>query len=408
MQTKNDSQITQCSQWQRESSNSQSDVEPKVRQLLAEIAQQGDEKIEQLSQEFDGFSPQWIKLKPYDEYGLEASLVDAITSAGERIEAFSQFQRDKLTDSTYLDDCGEFGFRYQAIERIGAYIPGGRFPLISTALMTLIPAKLAGCQSRIACSPSDHPAVLAAASFAGATGFLKIGGVQAIAALAYGYKELEPVQMVVGPGNQYVNAAKQGLSQQVQIDAAAGPSELLILADANINQEWVIADMAAQAEHDPQAQSLLISDSLELLESVEMALAADDELAKLLEDKQIILLLADSTAQMIEFSNRYAPEHLLLADQRINQDLLINFGSLFIGENSAVAYGDYCSGPNHTLPTMGTANRSSGLSVLSFLKVQSVQAVSEIGRQKLSDIGQKIAEAEQLVWHQKSMTVRSS
>ena len=211
----------------------------------------------------------------------------------------------------------------------------------------------------------------------------------------------------MGPGNQYVNAAKQLLSQTIQIDVAAGPSELLILADETVNQEWVIADMAAQAEHDPQAQSLLVSDSSELLNSVEASLANDSELKQLLDKEQIILLKADNIEHMIAFSNQYAPEHLLLADRRVDQSLLTNFGSLFVGENSAVAYGDYCSGPNHTLPTMGTANRSSGLSVLSFLKVQSVQAVHEVGRKKLSAMGEKIAEAEQLVWHKQSMAVRS-
>lgn len=404
----NNSTILHCQSWQRESSNSHSDAASKVSELLKQIQSQGDAAVEAFSQQFDGFSPEWIELKSPDNYELEPELLEAIVAAASRIETFAQFQRDKLVDSTYVDDCGEFGFRYQAIERIGAYIPGGRFPLISTALMTLIPAKLAGCRQRIACSPSDHPAILAAASLAGATAFLKLGGAQAIGALAYGYQDLEPVQMVVGPGNQYVNAAKQLLNQKIQIDAAAGPSELLILADESVNQGWVIADMAAQAEHDPQAQSLLVSDSLDLLSGVEKSLRANDELSKLLDDKQIILLEADSVEQAIDFSNQYAPEHLLLADQRVDQDLLSNFGSLFVGENSAVAYGDYCSGPNHTLPTMGTANRSSGLSVLSFLKVQSVQAVHEEGRKKLSAMGEKIAEAEQLVWHQKSMAVRSS
>ena len=161
------------------------------------------------------------------------------------------------------------------------------------------------------------------------------------------------------------------------------------------------------AAHDPLAQSLLVSDSLELLTSVKESLESEPELNSLLENQQIILLKAEDISDMIDFSNQYAPEHLLLADERIEQSLLTNFGSLFVGENSAVAYGDYCSGPNHTLPTMGTADRSSGLSVLSFLKVQSIQTVNDKGRQKLSAIGEKIAEAEQLVWHQRSMAVRS-
>lgn len=402
------SRINQCSDWQRGLSNSQSSVEPQVRGLLDAIEQQGDSFVDELSLKFDGFKPQWIELKPYDQYGLESELLEAIVASGKRIEAFARFQREQLVDTSYRDDCGEFGFRYQPIERIGAYIPGGRFPLISTALMTLIPAKLAGCQIRVACSPTDHPAVLAAASYAGATGFLKIGGAQAIAAMANGYQDLEPLQMIVGPGNQYVNAAKQALSQKVQIDAAAGPSELLILADSTINTEWIIADMAAQAEHDPQAQSLLVSDNEEVLSSIEQQLTADKELQLLLDNQQIILLKASGVEEMIQFSNQYAPEHLLLADERVGQNRLTNFGSLFVGQNSAVAYGDYCSGPNHTLPTMGTANRSSGLSVLSFLKVQSVQTVSDEGRSRLSAMGEKVAEAEQLVWHKRSMAVRSS
>lgn len=406
MQT-SQSTIKNCKSWQRESSNSQVDVASKVSNLLNKIQQGGDTAVKEFSQKFDGFTPEWIELKAPEDYGLEPELLQAIKAASTRIEAFARFQKDKLIDSTYIDDCGEFGFRYQPIERIGAYIPGGRFPLISTALMTLIPAKLAGCSERIACSPSDHPAILAAASFAGATAFLKLGGAQAIAVLAYGYESMEPVQMVVGPGNQYVNTAKQLLSQQIQIDVSAGPSELLILADESINQEWVIADMAAQAEHDPQSQSLLVSDSLELLTNIKESLEGEPELEALLENQQIILLNAEDISDMVEFSNQYAPEHLFLADKRIKQSLLTNFGSLFVGENSAVAYGDYCSGPNHTLPTMGTADRSSGLSVLSFLKVQSIQTVSDNGHQKLSAIGEKIAEAEQLVWHQRSMAVRS-
>ncbi|WP_068992094.1 histidinol dehydrogenase [Kangiella sediminilitoris] len=396
-----------CSQWQRELSNSATDIEPQVRELLDKVVEQGDPAIEELSQRFDGFSPRFIELKPYDQYGLETGLLNAIVAAGKRIEAFAEFQRKQLRDSTYLDECGEFGFRYQPIERIGAYIPGGRFPLISTALMTLIPAKLAGCRERIACSPSDHPAVLAAASFAGATQFIQIGGAQAIAALAFGYQQINPVQMIVGPGNQYVNIAKQLLSNRVQIDVAAGPSELLILADEEVNQEWLIADMAAQAEHDPQAQSILVSDSQSLLNQVREQLETDEALTELLQQNQIVLLLAQSIEEMVNFSNQYAAEHLLLADTRIDQGRLINFGSLFVGENSAVAYGDYCSGPNHTLPTMGTANRSSGLSVQSFMKLQSVQSIHDQGRKELSSIGEKIAEAEQLVWHKRSMQVRS-
>lgn len=404
----NTSRIVSCQQWQRDLSCAQDAVIPQVKELIEAVRVNGDSAVDEYSQRFDDFVPTLIELKPYDQYGLDEELLNAIVAAGQRIEAFANFQRQQLRDNTYIDDCGEFGFRYQPMERIGAYIPGGRFPLISTALMTLIPARLAGCKERIACSPSAHPAILAAASYAGATQFLKLGGAQAIAALTYGYGDIAPVQMIVGPGNQYVNAAKQLLSTRVQIDVAAGPSELLILAGESVNQQWLIADMAAQTEHDPQAQSLLVTDSVKLLDSIEQRLSEDAELNQLLQQGQIVLLQADTVDDMVTFSNQYAPEHLLLADSRIDQNGLSSFGSLFVGENSAVAYGDYCSGPNHTLPTMGTADRSSGLSVLSFMKVQSVQAIHEAGRKKLSSIGEKIAEAEQLVWHKKSMAVRSS
>lgn len=165
--------------------------------------------------------------------------------------------------------------------------------------------------------------------------------------------------------------------------------------------------MAAQAEHDPQAQSVLVSDDVEFLRAIEQQLVADDELNKLLKSEQIVLLQANDSEAMIRFSNRYAPEHLLLADDRIESSQLKHYGSLFIGQNSAVAFGDYCAGPNHTLPTMGSANRSSGLCVQSFMKIQSYQKISDQGRLQLAEIGRPLAEAEQLVWHERSMQVRS-
>lgn len=403
-----DKSLIQCaSNWKRPNLTQSPELFQQVAKLLKEIETGGDLAIDNLSKRFDGYQPRKIILKPYREYELEPLLLHSIEQAAQRIEAFCQLQKDSLQPQQIEEKGGVFGFQYSPIEAIGAYIPGGRFPLISTALMTLIPARIAGCERRVACSPSVHPAILAAASLAGATEFWQIGGAQAVAAMAYGYQTMLPVQMVVGPGNQYVNVAKQLLQSRIKIDVAAGPSELLILANGQANQEWLIADMAAQAEHDPQAQSVLVSDDVEFLQSIEQQLLADDELNKLLKNEQIVLLQANDSEAMTRFSNHYASEHLLLADERIEPSQLKHYGSLFIGQNSAVAFGDYCAGPNHTLPTMGSANRSSGLCVHSFMNIQSYQKISDQGRLQLAEIGRPLAEAEQLVWHERSMQVRS-
>lgn len=403
-----DKSYIECStNWKRPNLTQSPELFQQVAKLLKEVETGGDLAVDSLSKRFDGFQPRRIALKPYRDYALEPQLLNSIEQAAQRIEAFCTLQKGTLQPQQIEEANGVFGFQYSAIEAIGAYIPGGRFPLISTALMTLIPARVAGCERRIACSPSVHPAILAAASLAGATEFWQIGGAQAVAAMAFGYQNMLPVQMVVGPGNQYVNVAKQLLQSRIKIDVAAGPSELLILANAEANQEWLIADMAAQAEHDPQAQSVLVSDDVVFLESVEQRLIANKELYNLLKHEQIVLLQARNVDDMIKFSNRYAPEHLLLADERIQVEQLKHYGSLFIGQNSAVAFGDYCAGPNHTLPTMGSANRSSGLCVQSFMNIQSYQQVTDAGCKQLAEIGRPLAEAEQLVWHERSMQVRS-
>lgn len=396
--------------WQRPTATQDAELFDNVSMLLREIEAEGDKKIDALSQQFDGFMPTTIALKPFAEYREEigTTLSEAIAQAATRIERFCQFQRDACQDAFYADESGEYGYVYQPIARTGAYIPGGRFPLISTALMTLLPAKVAGVSERIAVSPSAHPAILAAASLARANKFMHIGGVQAIAALAFGYKDIAPVDVIVGPGNQYVNAAKQLLQYRVGIDVAAGPSELLVLADERANVDWLIADMAAQAEHDQQALSVLVTTSQTLLTTLCEKLSESDELKKLCERQQIVLLKADDREACVRFANDFAAEHLLLTDANISREALTHFGSLFIGDNSAVAFGDYCAGTNHTLPTMGNAKRQSGLSVHRFLTIQSVQTITDAGREHLANIARPIAQAEQLTWHDESMRRRIS
>ncbi|MBS9777523.1 MAG: histidinol dehydrogenase [Gammaproteobacteria bacterium] len=395
--------------WQRPQATVSSELFDSVRDILADInGADKEQKIDSLSQQFDNIIPQKIALQPYKYYAehISPELYTTIETAATRIRRFCEFQRNQLQPASYRDETGEYGFVYCPMDSMGAYIPAGRFPLISSALMTLLPATVAGVKRRIAVSPSNHMAIQAAASLAGATDFYHIGGIQAIAALAYGYKTIQPVDIIVGPGNQYVNAAKQLLQQTVQIDGAAGPSELLVIADNSIDMQWLIADMAAQAEHDPQALSVVVSDDSDMLNSLRETLLSMTDLHPILTAEQIVLVYAEDKKECIEFSNRFAAEHLLLADDSINAEELTHFGSLFIGKASAVAYGDYCSGPNHTLPTSGHAKNQSGLSVHNFLKVQSCQTITENGAKELSKTGRPLAQAEGLVWHDKSMKVR--
>ncbi len=384
----------------------QSAVVDTVRTLMQQVAENGDAAIEQFSHEIDGFAPRVIPLKAFADYALSETLKAAIKSSHQRIKKFCRFQAEGLKTNTYRDDCGEFTSLYQPIERIGAYIPGGRFPLISTALMTLTPAQVAGCPVRIACSPSDHPAILAAASLAGATEFINIGGAQAIAALSYGWSGIKPVNMIVGPGNAYVNEAKAQIQHRTAIDTLAGPSELLIYANKVKHIDWLVADALAQAEHDPAAVSVVVSESGSLLTEIKDKLESQNKSNRLFQQGNVVLLHSDSQTASIEFINDYAPEHLQVCIDGIHPDLFTNYGSLFLGENSAVAFGDYCSGPNHTLPTAGAAKYSGGLSVHQFVKVLTRQCISDQGRGVLAEIAAQMARSEGLVEHQRSAELR--
>lgn len=392
--------------YQRPAMRQQSDVTETVRNLIQQVAGEGDTAINQFSRDIDGFTPQRITLKDFDDYSLTDALKTAIKSSHQRIKKFCRFQAAGLKSATYQDDCGEFTSLYQPIERIGAYIPGGRFPLISTALMTLTPAKVAGCPVRIACSPSDHPALLAAASLAGATGFIKIGGAQAIAALSYGWSDISPVNMIVGPGNAFVNEAKAQIQHRTAIDTLAGPSELLIYANQVKHVDWLVADALAQAEHDPAAVSVVVSESESLLTQIKESLEHQDKSNELFQQGNIVLLHSDHQADSVKFINDYAPEHLQVCVSGINPGLFTNYGSLFMGENSAVAFGDYCSGPNHTLPTASAAKYSGGLGVHQFLKVLTQQSISDQGRTTLAKIATEMARAEGLSEHQRSAELR--
>lgn len=384
----------------------QTKIETMVTKILDKIKTHGDRAVRAISQKIDQQDAVYIELLPFADYELDNGLKEAIQSAHLRIKKFCQFQMKTLKNDTFSDEMGDFGFVYQPIERIGAYIPGGQFPLISTALMTLTPAQVAGCPVRVACSPSDHPALLAAASLAGATQFLHVGGAQAIGALSYGFDQTPPVNLIVGPGNAYVNQAKAQVQHRTAIDTLAGPSELLIYANQVKQPEWLMFDALAQAEHDANAISIVVSESAQLLSELRQLITEHPDGQTLLDHNRIVLLLAASQQQAIAFINDYAPEHLMICDESLKTSSFTSYGSLFIGENSAVAFGDYCAGPNHTLPTAGAAKFSGGLSVHQFLKVLSTQKINPTGRGVLANIAAKLAAAEGLVYHQKSAEVR--
>ncbi|KAA3647560.1 MAG: histidinol dehydrogenase [Proteobacteria bacterium] len=394
--------------YQRPAMCQQTAIVNTVQDIMQQVVSRGDAAIEQFSRDIDGFSPKLIELKEFADYDLSFELKTAIKSSHQRIKKFCSFQADGLKTSSFQDDCGEYTSLYQPIERIGAYIPGGRFPLISTALMTLTPAQVVGCPVRIACSPSNHPAILAAASLAGATTFLQLGGAQAIAALSYGWQDISPVDMVVGPGNAYVNQAKAQIQHRTKIDTLAGPSELLIYANEVQHIDWLVADALAQAEHDPAAVSVVVSESLSLLNQIKALLMAHNKSKSLFQQDNIVLLHSNHRSHSIQFINEFAPEHLQICAPGVNPGLFKNYGALFLGENSAVAFGDYCSGPNHTLPTAGAAKYSGGLSVHQFLKVLTRQKISNRGRSALAKIATEMARAEGLIEHQNSAELRQS
>ena len=398
--------IIRAADWQRSALADDAKIAESVTEMLNRIKFDRDSAVEEYALEFDQARPELIPLKPFEEYPLDSDLAKSIKLAAKRIEKFAEFQKQNLTSNYFEDEYGRFGQQVVPVERVGAYIPGGRFPLISTALMTLIPAKVAGCEQRIACSPSDNPAILAAASLAGATQFIKVGGVQAIGALAYGYSDIDSVDLIVGPGNAWVNEAKKQVQSKVKIDGLAGPSELLALCDQNQPIEWLAFDALAQAEHDPMACSIIVSDNSDWLVDMLSYLENSEDTNALLQNKQIELVYADSPQSMLEFSEAFAPEHLMLCHQEVEISDLKNYGSLFVGANSAVALGDYISGPNHTLPTLGYAKQTGGLSVANYLKILTVQEVNNFGRKVLSRAASKIANAEGLTYHAKSLQIR--
>ncbi|CAM2009479.1 histidinol dehydrogenase [Acanthopleuribacter pedis] len=394
--------------WRRPDSVAPADLDATVRAVIDAVAERGDAAVTEYSRKFDGYEPSIIELQPWEQYPLSDETKAHLRVAAERIQTFAKMQFEMYRDVEREDHYGRFGQTVKALPSMAAYIPGGRFPLVSTALMTLIPARVAGVPRRVAVSPSNEPAILAAASLAGATAFVHMGGAQAIAALALGSQWADPVDMIVGPGNAYVNAAKGLLQGKVKIDTLAGPSEILVLCDDSVDPRWLALDVLAQAEHDPMALSVLATTDEALLQRI--AAAVETELAKDPDkDEGVIQLVhCENREQMVALANEMGAEHLHLAcrEGTIQPDEIDHYGSLFIGGHSAVALGDYCTGPNHTLPTLAVARRKGGLQVGDFLKVLTWQQVKPDRYGELAKTAIHLAQLEGLVFHERSLQVR--
>lgn len=395
---------------------------PKVQAILDEVAKEGDKAVKKYSLEFDQVTLDSIAVDPSmvqaAEQSLTSTLKSAIQSAKVNIEIFHQAQLKKEEKIETMP--GVWCWRKSVgIEKVGIYIPGGTAPLFSTVLMLGIPAKLAGCKEVILCTPPKKdghidPAIIYAASLVGIQQIFTIGGVQAIAAMAYGTETVPKVYKIFGPGNQYVTAAKQLIQQQgVAIDMPAGPSEVCVYADETAVPAFVAADLLSQAEHGADSQVLLVTSSSEVMEQVQQEI--EKQLADLPRATLATQALANSKGvvmatreEAIQLINAYAPEHLILAVENalVVAEKIINAGSVFIGNYAPESVGDYASGTNHTLPTNGHAKAYSGVSVDSFVKKITFQQLTEMGLKNIAQTVIQMAEAEQLEAHAKAVAIR--
>src|SRR5664280_873582 len=399
------------------------DVEESVRRILAEVKAYGDRALLQLTLEFDRLDLAKVSMRvSADEIDAAAALckpeaLAALKLARDRIEVYHLRQKPK--DERYIDALGvEMGSRWTAIQAVGLYVPGGTAAYPSSVLMNAVPAKVAGCERLVMVVPAPdgklEPLVLAAAKLAGVDEIYRIGGAQAVAALAYGTETIAPVAKIVGPGNAYVAAAKRLVFGQVGIDMIAGPSEVLILADKTGNADWIAADLLAQAEHDASAQSILITDDADLAAQVEKAVAS--QLKTLLRatvasaswrDFGAIIVVA-KLADAVALVDQIAPEHLEIAAE--NAEALVskirNAGAIFIGAHTPEAIGDYIAGSNHVLPTARSARFSSGLGVLDFMKRTSLLKCGPEQLRALGPAAIALGEAEGLTAHARSVAIR--
>jgi histidinol dehydrogenase len=399
------------------------DVEATVRVIVADVAARGDRALKEFTQKLDGLDLDKAGLRvPQAEiaaalHGCDPAALAALELARDRIEFFHR--RQVPQDDRFVDSLGvELGWRWTAIDAVGLYVPGGTAAYPSSVLMNAVPAKVAGVPRIVMAVPAPggklEPLVLAAARLAGIDEIYRIGGAQAIAALAYGTETIASVAKIVGPGNAYVAAAKRMVFGKVGIDMIAGPSEVLIVADKDGNPDWIAADLLAQAEHDESAQAILITDYAALADAVERALAG--QLAQLPREKIAAaswrdfgaVILVRDLGEAVGLVDAIAPEHLELAAAGADElaRRIRNAGAIFIGQHTPEAIGDYVAGSNHVLPTARSARFSSGLGVLDFMKRTSILKCGPEQLRALGGAAITLGLAEGLEAHARSVSIR--
>ena len=400
------------------------DVNQTVAEILADVATRGDPAVVDYTNRFDRqnltAADLAITATEIDAAVAQVApeLMDALKLAAERIEVFHERQLPDYED--FVDDAGvRLGYRWTPVQAAGLYVPGGLAAYPSSVLMNAIPARVAGVERLVMVVPMPdgvlNPLVLAAAKVAGVTEIYRIGGAQAVGALAYGTETIQPVDKIVGPGNAYVAAAKRQVFGTVGIDMIAGPSEILVVADGENDPDWIAADLLSQAEHDASAQSILITDDAAFADRVEQAVESQ---LKMLsreaiarpswEDYGVIITVGDVKTDAVALVDRIAPEHLELAvdDPDALANAISNAGAIFLGRYTPEAIGDYVAGPNHVLPTSRTARFSSGLGVLDFMKRTTFIACDAESLNEIGPAAVKLADAEGLQAHGRSVSIR--
>jgi len=388
-----------------------------VKEIIDDVRGKGDEAVKSYTWKFDKVKLDKLMVTEEDirqaYNSVSKETISALKFAKKNIELFAKKQMAQFHDFEINKGGVAIGQKVAAIEKIGAYVPGGNYPLPSTALMCVVPARVAGVDEVVVCSPKIKPETIVAADIAGADKIFRIGGIQAIAAMAYGTESVPKVDKIVGPGNAYVTAAKKEIYGDCGIDFLAGPSEVMIIADEKSDFKIISADILAQLEHDADARAFLATNSETIANNakkeIQKQLAALKTKNIIQESlKNLKIFITKNMEESADIANKIAPEHLEL--QIKNPEKIIkklrNYGSLFIGQYSAEVFGDYCSGTNHVLPTRGGARFTSGLSVRDFIKLQTYQKITKEGAKKLASAALQLSKIEGLEAHNRSVAIR--
>ena len=388
--------------------------------IVGRVRRGGDQALLECAREYDSFTGGSLRVPEAELRAamdrLPAELMEAMVACKERIERFHSEQA--FTPFEYSDEAGSFGQRVVPLDRVGVYVPGGTADYASSVLMACVPARVAGVSEIMLCTPAKGgrigDAVLAAAGLCGVREVYSVGGAQAIAAMAYGTETIPPVKKIVGPGGAFVTAAKLLVRNDCEIDFLAGPSEVLVVADGGADPLLLAAEMLAQLEHDALARAVLVSTSSAALQATARRLgeltgsAPRRSTVEAASREGAVFLLAKDLDEALAFSNEYAPEHLVLDVSSPREALgkVTSAGSVFVGRRSSVAFGDYCAGPNHILPTKGTASARSSLSTYDFMKVIPYQELTASGASRLAPLAERMATAEGLPGHAQAARLR--